>query len=327
MDGFKQRKQGALRRNSKWGRRMPILCIGLLIVITAAIWSGTRMAPSMAEYQKKLAALEACVLSEEIQDAVGKDPAGEQAGYAVFLSVCDTTQRASVFCGMGDSLRSAWDDAGGQAEKFLEDSGYDPVWVKADVVCASSVIKRVDIEHKVRTSRHESCRIGLAFDPGFGTALLEAELNGAKIYDYENGGIDLQYLNQYLKKVGRGTLTHLPDTFTAFRCMGWFCGEDGKVHELSADGLDYGRRKEKVDDVVAKELIMSASAFLKKQLKEDGSFVYGMYPRFDNEIDNYNIVRHASTLWSLICRYRLSPEDELREEIERAIGFLLDFYS
>ena len=70
---------------------------------------------------------------------------------------------------------------------------------------------------------------------------------------------------------------------------------------------------------------MNASAFLVDQIQEDGSFLYGIYPRFDNNIDNYNIVRHASTLWSLICRYRLEPDEHLAEKIERSIGFMLDY--
>ncbi len=48
-----------------------------------------------------------------------------------------------------------------------------------------------------------------------------------------------------------------------------------------------------------------------------------MYPRFDNEIENYNIVRHASTIWSLLCRYRIAPSQELAEHIDQTVGYLL----
>lgn len=105
-----------------------------------------------------------------------------------------------------------------------------------------------------------------AFDPAFRTVLLEAELNGAKIYEYDNGGIS----------------------------------------------LEYGRRQvELIDGDYARELILNASEFLEKQVQEDGSFVYGIYPRFDNNIDN------------LVCRYRLVPDESLARKIEQTIGYML----
>ena len=93
----------------------------------------------------------------------------------------------------------------------------------------------------------------------------------------------------------------LPDTYLTFQCLGWFCDETDAVYELVHDGLSYGRRQvQHIDADYAQELILNASSFLTEQINEDGSFIYGIYPRFDNEIENYNILRHASTLWSLI---------------------------
>lgn len=283
-----------------------------------------RTAPNVASYRKKIALLKSSVLTEEMKASLGKSPAGGQAGQAVFLSVCNTAQRASVFCGTGADLDSAWKNAEDQVRKFLENSNYDPIWIKADVVDFSDTVQTEELVQEVREARHEFYRYGIAFDPNFQTALLEAELNGAKIYDYDNGGIDQEALNRYLKKAGRDSMEKLPEAYIKFQCRGWFCDEDNKIYPLSTDALDYGRRMEIVDADYAQELIMNASNFLVEQIQEDGSFVYGIYPRFDNDIDNYNIVRHASTLWSLICRYRLEADEKLAEKIERTIAFMLD---
>lgn len=280
--------------------------------------------PNVLTYKEKLALLESSVLTAETEAAIGENPAGGQAGYAVFLSVCDVTERASVFCGIGPDLYAAWSNADNQTMDFLSESNYDPVWVKADVVYNSDTLSESEFTREVLAARRGSYRVGLAFDGMFSIALLEAELNGAKIYDYDNGGIDFVYLNEYLKEAGRIPLAELPEDYVVFQCMGWFCDENKTVYELGTDSLDYGRRRETVDASRAEELILNATSFLETQIKEDGSFVYGIFPCFDNEINNYNILRHAGTLWSLICSYRMSPDDSLAEEIERVVGFMLD---
>ena len=255
----------------------------------------------------------------------GLRPAGATAGHAVFISVCDGTQRASVYTGTGKNLTAAWDDAVETAEAALRKSGLTPLWVKADVLYFSERVPMEELKKKTLSVRQEFFRYGVAFDRAFETALLEAELNGARIYDYEEGGIDINYLNTYLKKADRSTLKALPAEVTLFRCVGWLCDGENEVYQLSASGLDYGRRQVKpVDGDYVRELIMNASGFLEEQVREDGSFVYGIYPRFDNDIDNYNIVRHAGSIWTLICRYRLAPDEGLAEEIERTIGYMLD---
>ena len=250
-------------------------------------------------------------------------PAGE-AGCVVFFSVCDGSRRADVRSGSGETLEAAWSAAVRETEAFLREDGLFPRWVKADVVCASETAGADRLARELTQSRDAFFHRGLAFDGAFGTALLEAELNGAKIYDYENGRVNLNYLNSYLKRAGRETLEALPETYTLFLCRAWFCGEDGAVHALIPDGPDGGRRRvEVIDRACVEELLIDASAFLADMVKEDGSFVYGFYPRFDNELEGCNIVRHTGAIWSLLCRYRMAPDEALAEKIERAIDYML----
>lgn len=101
-------------------------------------------------------------------------------------------------------LAAAWDAAAKETDRAVKQAGgLTPRWVKADVVYLSEEISAGELAKSLKSSRQEFFRYGLAFDAGYETALLEAELNGAKIYDYEeNPGIDLEYLNTYLKKAG-----------------------------------------------------------------------------------------------------------------------------
>lgn len=67
----------------------------------------------------------------------------------------------------------------------------------------SETVSAQELSSALQSSWDEFFRYGVAFNSDFQTALLEAELNGAKIYDYENDAVDLSALNSYLKKSGR----------------------------------------------------------------------------------------------------------------------------
>lgn len=296
----------------------------LAAMALAALLSGCAPEHDTTLFQEKAALLREQALADWVRLELGSAPAG-QAGHAVFLSVCGGDSRASVYTGAGASVDTAWDRAVEQADQALKKSGLEPRWVKADVVYLSETVSAEELGRRVAGSRQEFFRYGAALGSGFQTALLEAELNGAKIYDYENGGLSLDALNDYLKQTGRKGLSQLPGQYTIFQCAGWLCGEDKAVCQLSASGLDYGRRSvELLDGEYARELVLNASGYLADQIQGDGSFVYGVYPRFDSGIDGYNIVRHAGAVWSLLRACRLSPEDAPAEKIDLAVEYLLD---
>ena len=275
-------------------------------------------------YREKIEAVKESMITDVILSELGKNPAGE-AGHVVFISVCDKKERAKVFSGSGETLETAWENADKTAEAFLKENDVSAQWVKADIVYVSEKIQMEELKQAVYASRSEFFRYGVSLDENYENAFLEAELNGAKILEYDNGGIDLNYLNLYLKKTGKEELKTLPEECIVFQCIGSICDEKSEVYDLYNNGLEYGRRKvEHVDAEYTEEIIGTAIDFLTAQLKEDGSFIYGMYPRFDNEIENYNIVRHAAAIWSLVCRYRMTGEEELLTEIESAIGYMLE---
>lgn len=245
----------------------------------------------------------------------------------VFISICNTKERANVFKGTGNTFESAFNEANKNAKEFIKENKYNSEWIKIDLVTQRRNINYKELSKEIYSSRHEFYRYGLSFDSDFNLALLETELNGAKIYEYDNGGIDLEYLNLYLKKAERNTdmIAELPTEYILFETNGVFCDENYKVYKLSNTGYNTGRRQiEILDDTYAKELVQNSTEFLQNQINEDGSFIYGMYPRFDNELENYNIVRHTSTIWSLICSYRIEPNEQLKKDIENTIKYMLN---
>ena len=294
-------------------------------VVILYLVSAGKKDDALASFEKKAELLREQVLSDARLDEISGDIEVGLPDNVVFLSVCSGEERAKVFTGTGVDRKAAWLSAYDQAKSFIEEENYNAVWLKADLMSEAKTYDTVEFSTELHHYRPEFFRYGIAFDKNFETALLEAELNGAKILDYENECVDESYLNTYLKKAGRSTLSSLPDSYVVFKCVGWMCDENDEVYDLISDIDDYGRRKvDTVDKQYAAELVKNASGFLIDQVKDDGSFVYGYYPRFDKTIDNYNIVRHASTLWSLVCQYRMTGNEELVPVIDKAVDYMVE---
>ena len=82
---------------------------------------------------------------------------------------------------------------------------------------------------------------------------------------------------------------------------------------------DNGRRDTKLDKEELKQMIVSAGDFLTRNVHSDGKFTYGYFSCFDTEIKFYNMLRHASTLYSMCEVYELFPDEQLLQAIKRGI--------
>lgn len=271
-------------------------------------------------------------------------------GFLVFLSFSDGSARADVVHGSGADIAEAFADAQQKAWTLIQKKRQRFRWLKADVVTEYAPTDAKTLAYMIKEPGwNEFFRFGLTFDRSFRTALLEEELNGAKILDYASGSISLADLNRYLKKAGRPALPKLPEFFLLFQTAGFFYDTDsaanaaaatdadsaastdadsasasGCVIPLIPDGLSRGRREiQNLDAAAARSFVTAASSFLEKQVQQDGSFRYGYYPRFDRVIPGYNCMRHASTIWSLLCQYRITQKASVLSLAARSIDYLL----
>ena len=270
-------------------------------------------------------------------------------GFLVFLSFSDGSARADVVHGSGADIAEAFADAQQKAWTLIQKKRQRFRWLKADVVAEYAPTDAKTLAYMIKEPGwNEFFRFGLTFDRSFRTALLEEELNGAKILDYASGSISLANLNRYLKKAGRPALPKLPEFFLLFHTAGFFYDSDsaanaaaatdadsaastdadsasasGCVIPLIPDGLSRGRRKiQNLDAAAARSFVTAAASFLEKQVQQDGSFRYGYYPRFDRVIPGYNCMRHASTIWSLLCQYRITKKASVLSLAARSIDYL-----
>jgi len=262
----------------------------------------------------------------------------------VFLSVCNKKERARVFHGSGPTLQVAWTNA----EKRLGDfrkkqlskkKPYTIIWAKADIITGYKQIKTAELNRIiVKNQWHNFTRVGVSFDKNFNKAFLEAELNGNKMInytlsqndisqgniDYDSIPINLTNVNNYLKTYYKvPPLEKVPDEITVFTTHCFFCDENDVVYELYSDNMDFGRRRiDLVDDKVIGDIIIGASEFLVSQIDQSGRFIYGYFPIFGAVMQNYNILRHTSTLWSIINLYRISNDESLIPKLDKAIDYI-----
>ena len=305
------------------GKKLLWLLPIFAVIIALIIWFIPRTNDKQRMFLEKADLLKATVVTDETVKTLGDTPV-DSLGNVVFFSVCDGSTRAKVYTGKGKTLSDAWENAVQRTLKDIKDDSAEPRWLRVDVVSEAWPVTAADVLNELRDTPSGFDYNGLAIDPQFETAFPEGEMNGRGFYDYNENKISMKRLNNWLEENGRKTLQILPDDMIAFKCRGWFSDENNNIFPLCYEGADYGRRQiTALDSDSAKSIIDSASSFLMNQVQPDGSFIYGIRARFDNEIDDYNILRHSGTIWSLICRYRMYPDETLKEKIENTINFML----
>lgn len=244
--------------------------------------------------------------------------------YAAFISVSDINEQAYVFRAAADSAEEAWEKACVLAREFVDSERFNPVWVKADITVKGERSSLSETLETLSKGYAKFFRKGISFDDTFDRALIEAELNVCALIDYRSGRIDLVKLNKYLAENDMKTLERLPDNIILFTCKSVFCDEKNAVYGLYSKGKNCGRRRlGRFDKDTAFRVIATSADYLAMQIGLDGKFDYGVYPAAMRRISGYNILRHASSVWSLLCSYRLTGDRFILEQAESAIGFLI----
>ncbi len=252
----------------------------------------------------------------EFSDIFGK--------YAAFVSVSDINERAYVFRAAADCAEEAWIKACAAAREFIEAEEFNPAWVKADVTIKGERASLFDTLSALYKGYAKFFRKGISFDETLSRAVIEAELNVCGLIDYKKGTISFKKLNKFLAENDLETLDALPENIIIFTCKSAFCDEKDAVYELYSDEKKCGRRVlEKFDKETAFRVITTSADYLAMQIGLDGKFDYGVYPAATRQIKGYNILRHASSVWSLLCSYRLTGDKFIKEQAEAAIGFLI----
>ncbi|MCM1167887.1 MAG: glycosyl hydrolase family 88, partial [Ruminococcus sp.] len=245
--------------------------------------------------------------------------------YAAFISVSDVHQQAYVFRASGESVGGAWDNAAAAASEFIAAEEFSPVWVKGDITFKGERAALSDVIEAVGSGYGKFFRRGISFDENLDAAFIEAELNSFSLISYKKKTIELVKLNKYLAGCELKTLTQMPENVILFDCKSAFCDEKSEVYSLYPEGNNCGRRiNGKFDKDTALRVISTSAEYLSMQIGLDGKFDYGFYPTVPKVIPGFNILRHASSIWSLLCSYRITGDKFILTQAESAIGYLVN---
>ena len=244
--------------------------------------------------------------------------------YTIFFSISDIESRAIVFNETDSSFDIAWTNGCKKIKRFLKKNNYAPLWRKVDIINNLEKLSNEDLKYQLLSSKSGYFHNGIILDNNYDTAYLAAELNGTDSINYKDGSIKVLNLNKYLKESKRKQIKNSNHTYQIFQTDSWFCDDKNNVYTLINEELTYGRRK--IFNTGKKyilNIIKNSTNYLINQFQDDGSFIYGIYPQYNEIINDYNILRHAGTVWSLICSYKIAPDENLANTIEKSISYLI----
>ncbi|MCY1740491.1 hypothetical protein [Ensifer sp. SL37] len=250
--------------------------------------------------------------------------------FVLFFSISDGRARAEVSTATGQDFAGAWRRGARDVYRSALAKKIAVRWLRVDWVEAVEKTTWADLRLRLVATKRNYFRYGISLDPSFSRAFLEMELN-ANAMLYEGGATSHAVLNtanfrRYAKtrhgllKVG---FEAEGDVFV-FSTRGAFAtGSDQDVHLIHGVGPNAGRRVlSQLKPVDVRLLIKSASTYLSTQVLPDGRFQYGWHPCFDRPIPTYNVLRHTSTLYSMIEAWEVTQCSDLKAAIDRALEYL-----
>lgn len=251
--------------------------------------------------------------------------------YIIFISFSDGKSRAYVCKGIGNSIDTSWKSAIDIMNKRVKELKLNPIWVKADIVKEIREYTYDAFMDYVSHIKTNYFREGMAFDKMFNTAFLEQEVNANIFIDGEKDSqtkhIVWKNLNYYIQnnlgmsyKIEENSIQNVY-TFTT---IGFF--HDGyECYKLNNEWLNNGRRYiENIDKELLFYIIEKSSSYLSNQVDSTGKFRYGYFPCFNKEVPGYNVLRHASTTYSMIEAYEITKDKTLGQAIKLALDFLVN---
>ena len=259
-----------------------------------------------------------------------KDIAGSLVGdegtkrFAAFVTVCNTMVRATVFHGSGVSLEEAVAVACRRAVTGVKKNDIEPKWVKFEIVVKAEEVPIREAVDKMFSSYNEFFRRGISMDRHYEYAYTEAEINGNRLLNYKEKLFDLRTFNKYTMTRDDDVILKTPSVVLLFDCEGFFIDDRDEVYSLYKDGYNCGRRI--IDEITphdVRSVVGSGARFLMSQMHPDGSFNYGYYPIFHKLIPGYNIMRHTSTIWSLVCASSVIQDKNLQRAALNAIHYMI----
>lgn len=219
----------------------------------------------------------------------------------------------------------------------LTQSGFEIEWVKVDVITKEKEEPFIQIYEELPKIRRNYVDFGISYDSNFTLSFLPEEINANAFVrpvpgkDHQTLFVCERNINTYLKKYKsyRGIYFHkkyVNKNIIKFYTQGYLL-ENDKIVELIPDGNMHGIRKVE-DDKKAEynNMIKSATEYLLNQVKETGRYEYGRFPHFDKNIAFYNVLRHASSTYSLLEGLEYLKDESGIAKAKETLDYMLENY-
>lgn len=270
------------------------------------------------QYQSRFA----LVIQQLKNDKTTMDAVEKLGKTAVFISVSNGKQKARVFSYSGSNLDSVLEKTYEKAKK----SGIFPKWFKLDVMTGVDKTTYSEFVSSHSGTLEGSFRRGIAFNSYYGTAMLEAQINSCGILNYDTGKLSLTRINAELDQMGKKQLTGIPSDLYVIKTQGYFAENNSFAIKLTNGSYaDTGRREFELSRTGLELLARKSSSYLRSICDTNGKYIYGYYPIDNKEIEGYNILRHAGTVWDMIMLYDMCGDSTLIPVIESNLMYLKKF--
>lgn len=246
----------------------------------------------------------------------------------LFFAVSDGPARAVVVHVSGVDLGAAWRDGVKALQAAMTRRRLKGRWLRVDWITAVEAVSPEQLQARLRQTKRNYWRQGLAFDAKMRMAITEQELNAHAILypgsTTPHAALNAHNLQVYATTRFADPAWALPTTgpWHIFDTAGVFVDADG-LHRLGSEGLAAGRRVlPELTEADVLRLVRQASDYLAAQVDAQGRFHYGHHPCFDRPVASYNTLRHASTTYAMIEAWAETQCPTLGGAIQRALACL-----
>jgi glutathione synthase/RimK-type ligase-like ATP-grasp enzyme len=243
----------------------------------------------------------------------------DKAARILFLSISNGFTKAQVAKASGLGIVAALEHALTQLPWLFKEN-YQPIWMKLDIVTESTTHYHADLKKAVNFDRS---LYGIAFNKDTDTAFLPEQLNAYTLIT-SSGYLHFRNIEKYIS-----ANPYLYDRYQKLKGL-----DHSTVHQFKTDssffnGTDYiplyrgHRLYESISTDILLDSIDSAVDYLLRSIDLNGKFNYSYESKIDRSKDNYNILRHSGTLYSMLEVYELNRADKILAGAQRVIHYLI----
>lgn len=248
--------------------------------------------------------------------------------YILFLSACSGQERAYTAYACGSTLEEAWQCAMDDLQRWEQQQSAPLIWLRADLVDKIQTLRWDALQEKLEKTKRNYFRFGLSFTPDFQRPILEQEINANALLYHSKEGIatpntpNLSHFSRWRFGCELRWPENPEQLIWRFTTRSVFC--DGEqVYPIEFKGRNSGYRQlHHWQEETLDPMIVSATDYLARQVKNSGRYHYGWFPCFDRAIPTYNALRHASSTYALLEGWEVTQEPAHFAAIERALGDL-----